>query len=543
MNNTTITLSFLVLILGSFGITQAYAEDTDPPQITVDITQRFEATGLLTPLDSLDGFGDVQVTDDVDPNPVLTHDAPDAFPVGQTMITWTATDSSGNTVTSNQYITLYDNTPPVFTLLGDSTITITIGDGYHDPGATAIDNIDGDLSSRIWKTFDSRFNTFFPGKWVETYTVKDLSGNAATPLTRTVIAIHDTVAPILTLIGPNPYTVPLNTPYVDPGSTCIDTRKTLPIHKVDTRDVDTKVPGTYSVEYSCYDAQGNKALESSRTVIVLPSEITLPDSDGDGVPNGNDLCPDTSANQTVDENGCSVTQLPDTTAPVITLIGQSSVTYELSTTYSDQGATCTDDRDSNPTLSTDMGNVDFNALAVSSIFYDCVDEAGNKAGTVTRSISIVDTTAPVLSLVGDNPQIITVGESYSEFGATCVDAVDGNLDARIIITGELDTSKLGESTINYNCKDSSQNVVQDIRIVSVIALPDPDPTPEPNDSEKIIADLEKTIVDLKLENDKLKQLIGSLEDQIDAIMVEFADSVINLNNWFRIQLDLYKQFP
>ena len=455
MNNTTITLSFLVLILGSFGITQAYASHgSSPPNIILGAITEFEATGLLTPLDSLDGFGDIQVTDNDDPNPVITHDAPDAFPLGQTKVTWTATDSSGNTATSYQYITVRDTVPPVFTLLGDSTITITIGDGYQDPGATAIDNIDGDLSSRIWKTFDSRFNTFNPGTWVETYTVRDLSGNAATPLTRTVIAIHDIIAPTFTLIGPNPYTIPLNGPYVEPGSTCTDTRKVLPVHRVDTSDVDTKVAGTYSVEYKCYDSKGNGVDSSNtRTVIVLPS----------------------------------ATPLPDTTAPVITLVGQSSVTHELNTTYSDQGATCTDNSDSNPTLRIDMGNVDFTTLGVSSILYDCEDSSGNTAAQETRTVTVIAVPDP-------------------------------------------------EPTPEPNC---GAGTVYDPTSNSCVL----DSTPEPNDSEKIITDLKNEIVDLKNENDKLKQLIGSLEDQIDAIMVEFADSVLSLNNWFRIQFDLYKQFP
>ena len=42
-----------------------------------------------------------------------------------------------------------DKTKPVITLKGSETITITLGEKYMDPGATAKDEEDGDLTSKI----------------------------------------------------------------------------------------------------------------------------------------------------------------------------------------------------------------------------------------------------------------------------------------------------------------------------------------------------------------------------------------------------------
>ena len=59
------------------------------------------------------------------------------------------------------------------------------GSTYTDPGATASDNLDGDLTSSI--VIDaSAVNTLVPGDYPVTYNVSDISGNAATQVTRTV---------------------------------------------------------------------------------------------------------------------------------------------------------------------------------------------------------------------------------------------------------------------------------------------------------------------------------------------------------------------
>jgi prepilin-type N-terminal cleavage/methylation domain-containing protein len=75
--------------------------------------------------------------------------------------------------------------PPVITLLGGNSITIYVGDAYTDPGATASDDIDGDITSNIQVT--SNLNSTIPGTYTITYNVVDSSGNAASPVTREVI--------------------------------------------------------------------------------------------------------------------------------------------------------------------------------------------------------------------------------------------------------------------------------------------------------------------------------------------------------------------
>jgi len=84
-----------------------------------------------------------------------------------------------------------DTTPPVITLNGNMAINVALGSTYVDAGATATDDVDGNLTSSI-VTVNS-VNTAVLGTYTVTYNVTDLSGNAATEVVRTVI-----VSPVVT---------------------------------------------------------------------------------------------------------------------------------------------------------------------------------------------------------------------------------------------------------------------------------------------------------------------------------------------------------
>ncbi|WP_298517190.1 S8 family serine peptidase [uncultured Kordia sp.] len=77
-----------------------------------------------------------------------------------------------------------DTEAPVITLTGAATITLTVGDSFTDPGATATDNVDGNLTSSIVVT--GSVNTSVEGTYTLNYNVSDAAGNAATQVSRTV---------------------------------------------------------------------------------------------------------------------------------------------------------------------------------------------------------------------------------------------------------------------------------------------------------------------------------------------------------------------
>ncbi len=77
-----------------------------------------------------------------------------------------------------------DTEPPVLTLLGSASVVIESGDRYIDAGATASDNIDGDISNAIRVT--GSVNTASVGNYTLTYDVTDFAGNTAVSVTRSV---------------------------------------------------------------------------------------------------------------------------------------------------------------------------------------------------------------------------------------------------------------------------------------------------------------------------------------------------------------------
>ena len=105
---------------------------------------------------------------------------------GTYSVTYNVTDSDGNDAEEVvRIVTVADDIAPVIILIGEAEVTIDNGSEYTDAGASATDNVDGDISSSIVVT--GSVDTSTAGTYTITYNVSDSSGNAAVTVTRTVI--------------------------------------------------------------------------------------------------------------------------------------------------------------------------------------------------------------------------------------------------------------------------------------------------------------------------------------------------------------------
>jgi hypothetical protein len=154
----------------------------------------------------------------------------------------------------------------------------------------------------------------------------------------------------------------------------------------------------------------------------------------------------------------------DTTPPVITVNGEAEVTVECHTAYADAGATATDLCDG--TLLVTIENpVDVNVVGTYTVTYTATDKSGNTT-TATRTMHVVDTTPPVLTLNGVTPMMLECPAPYVEPGATVSDDCDPS--PVLTITGSVDPHRPGTYTITYTATDASRNVSTTTRTVHVV---------------------------------------------------------------------------
>lgn len=113
---------------------------------------------------------------------------PNDSDVGSSEVSLDATDG---TDTSTQVFVVEvaprpaDTVAPVITLVGASTINLSVGGNFNDPGATAADDVDGDLTDEIVTT--NNVNTTAAGTYSVMYDVRDSAGNTAETVSRAVI--------------------------------------------------------------------------------------------------------------------------------------------------------------------------------------------------------------------------------------------------------------------------------------------------------------------------------------------------------------------
>ena len=86
---------------------------------------------------------------------------------------------------------------------------------------------------------------------------------------------------------------------------------------------------------------------------------------------------------------------------MITLLGDNPVTSEVGSTYTDAGATAADTYDGDITSSiVTVSTVNTAIVGVYTVRYNVSDASGNAAVELIRTVNIVDTTLPVITLLG-----------------------------------------------------------------------------------------------------------------------------------------------
>jgi surface protein with Ig-like domain/Big-like domain-containing protein/VCBS repeat protein len=245
-----------------------------------------------------------------------------------------------------------------------------------------------------------------------------------------------------------------------------------------------------SVLWNDTDADGD-TLTATLTTQALNGTATInPDGTFQYVHDGTATTTDSFRYRASDGNGgnmqatvfVAIGPQTDTTPPVITLLGNAAETVIVGDTYTDAGATATDETDGDISGAIVTVNpVDNNAIGVYTVTYNVSDNAGNPATEVTRTVSVIeqpDTTAPVITRLGNATVTLTVGGTYTDAGATALDDTDGDLTSSIVTVNPVNTATAGTYTVTYNVSDVAGNAAIEVtRTVTVNAAAPPPPPP------------------------------------------------------------------
>lgn len=313
----------------------------------------------------------------------------DPYPTGLTTITWTVTDADGRTASCTQRVNVNssacgtDTQTPTITAPAD----VTVGTGAINPGCTVtLDDelgqpeVEDNCAVTVTITGAPAGNNFAPGTYTLTYTAKDGAGNHASD-TQVVTVVDDT-PPIIAAPPDAAYTCLNNVPaananqargpVVGPdGQFVRDTNGELVFSGPPFENC-----GTVNVSVS-ESATGVGSAASPR---VITRTFTASDNHGNS----------SSAAQTI--------TVTDPTPPTVALNGAASVTVECHTSFTDPGATASDNCGAASVAVT--GSVNVNVPGIYTLTYTATDGVGNTA-SVQRTVTVVDTTPPAISCPAD----------------------------------------------------------------------------------------------------------------------------------------------
>jgi|GEM_PF-5900655 len=382
--------------------------------------------------------------------------------LGSHTITYSAVDLSGNRATTTRTVNIVNTDRPIIYRKGLSPVTVERGTTYVDAGATAVDRDGTDITSLIRTNISTApIDTNVIGTSTVTYDVTgadlgNYTGTSTADQAKRIVRVIDTTAPTATVSyvpetatngnvvatitpdepvtitnneGLNSYTFTDNGSFtfnfVDPSGNTGSTTATV-------ANIDRENPTITSVQ----------AISSNTIEVVFNKDLQNNLEGHHPAISDFNVYNDLNKSNNLDEGD--------------TPYGISNVSYNL--------------KKATLTLTNPLKLGDTPRLYVTPEATTLIDPAGNYFNNgASYDTSVTDKIIPVLTLIGGNPINLTVGDTYTELGATSTDIFSGVTEP-INISGTVDTGTVGTYTITYNVADIASNTAAEItRTVNVAA--------------------------------------------------------------------------
>ncbi|MBC1553207.1 DUF5011 domain-containing protein [Listeria booriae] len=429
-------------------------------------------------------------------NVKITANDVDTTKEGVYHVTYSVTDSDGNTTTKQVTVTVTSNDAPTI----EATDHTLKKGAKFDPMAdvTATDAEDGNLTKDI-KITANDVDTSQEGTYHVTYSVTDSDENTTTKEITVTVTSND--APT---IEATDHTLKKGTKF-DPMSevSAVDKEDgdmTKDI-KITANDVDTTQEGTYHVTYSVTDSDENtttkeitvtvtsndaptitatdKTLKRGDTFDALAEVSAADKEDGDLTSNiqviANDVNPDQEGTYSVtysvtdSDNNTTTKQINVTVTsnelPVITATDHTIKKGSNFDPMSEVSATDQEDGDLTNAIKITANNVNTNKEGIYQITYSVTDSDDN---TTTKDVTVIVTSNEKPAIQAED-QTIKKGTKFDPIAdVTATDKEDGDLTKTIeVLRNTVDTTKEGTYQVSYEVIDSDGNIAYKTITVTV----------------------------------------------------------------------------
>ena len=397
--------------------------DTIRPLLVIPDDIEVEANGINTIIDDL---GELTVND-ISDIAYTTNDAPEKFPLGETIVTWAVSDIAGNSVSGTQLVTVVDTTSPEIIAPSDIKLeAVDLTENY-------IELVDGRVFDTVEiKSVENNSPETFPlGETIVTWTATDTSGNSVSD-TQT-ITIEDTTQPVIT--GPDNITLEI----IDSSGMVVDVGQASALDQVDTNpEITNDAPelfqlGDTIVTWTATDSSGNSSL-FFQTITVVDTEEP-------------ELIPPENIIQEAENplNNFVILGIVETSD----IVGVSSITNNAPETF---------------------------PLGETIVTWTATDTSGNSVSG-TQLVTVVDTTSPSI----DTPENIVVEATGLEGNSVILEnsTAEDKIGVSSITNNAPETFPLGETIVTWTATDTSGNSVSGTQLVTVVDTTSPSiDTPE-----------------------------------------------------------------
>jgi gliding motility-associated-like protein len=450
------------------------------------------------------------ITDDNCSVASVTNDAPSTYPLGDTIVTWTVTDGSGNTATCTQTVTVIDNVDPTISCPADISVSADAG----LCSASSVNLGTPTTSDCVVSTVTNDAPSTFPlGDTIVTWTVTDSSGNSAS-CTQTV-TVTDDENPTITC--PADVSVTADTDSCETLAESVTLGTPVTNDNCSVASVTNDAPSTFplgdtTVTWTVTDGSGNTATCTQTVTVTDDQDPVITECPAPiSITADADICATDATNVTlgtpVFTDNCSAGTTITNDAPASFPIGDTTVTWTITdgsgnTVTCTQIVTVTDDQDPVITecpadvavtadtgvCSTDASNVTLGApvfndncsgaiasndapstfpLGDTIVTWTVTDTAGNTT-TCTQTVTVTDDEDPTIIC----PDDITVNADAGLCSASNVDlgvpVTNDNCGVATVLNNALEPFALGQTIVTWTVTDNSGNTATCEQIVTVV---------------------------------------------------------------------------